>query len=61
MTNYDDDYVPRLLAMCVAGLLILAACMLYCLPRPIAIGAISWAMLSISVGVSFGHAVLNEP
>jgi hypothetical protein len=35
--------------------------MLHYLPRELAVIAISWAMLSISVGVSFGHAVLNEP
>jgi hypothetical protein len=39
----------------------MSTCMLHYLPRQLAMAMISWAMLSISVGVSFGHAVLSEP
>jgi len=45
----------------VAVLLIMAAFMLHYLPREFAMVMISWVMLSISVGISFGHCVLNEP
>ena len=61
MTHYDEERLPKLLATCVIGLLIMATCMLHYLPRQLAMIAISWVMLSISVGISFGHAVLNEP
>jgi len=46
---------------CVAALLFLAACMFHYLPRELAMIMVSWVMLSISVGISFGHCVLNEP
>jgi hypothetical protein len=61
LMHLDDGRVPRLLAACVVGLLIVMSCMFHYLPRQFALIAISWAMLSISVGISFGHAVLNEP
>jgi hypothetical protein len=61
LTQFDDKRLLRLLATCVVGLLIMATCMFHYLPRQFAVIAISWAMLSISVGISFGHAVLNEP
>jgi hypothetical protein len=61
LRHLDEARSLRLLVTCVVGLLILAACMLHYLPRQFAIIAISWAMLSVSVGVSFGHAVLNDP
>lgn len=58
----DDEYrLPRLLASCVVALLIMATCMLHYLPREFAMIVVSWSMLSISVGISFGHCVLNEP
>jgi hypothetical protein len=57
----DEDRLPRLLASCVAALLVMAACMFHYLPREFALIFVSWAMLSISVGISFGHCVLNEP
>ena len=61
LTQFDEErFLPRLLAACVIGLLIMVACMFHYLPRQFAMIAISWAMLSISVGISFGHAVLNE-
>jgi hypothetical protein len=61
LTHFDEKRLLGLLATCVIGLLILATCMLHYLPRELAMIAISWATLSISVGISFGHAVLNEP
>ena len=61
MTQFNEERLPRLLATCVMGLLIMATCKFHYLPRQFAMIAISWAMLSISVGISFGHAVLNEP
>ena len=57
----DDDRLPMLLASCVGVLLLLAACMFRYMPREYAMFVVSWAMLSISVGISFGHCVLNEP
>ena len=53
--------LPTLLASCVVVLPIMAACMFHYLPREFAMIVVSWAMLSISVGISFGHCVLNEP
>jgi hypothetical protein len=61
LPQIDEEGLPRLLATCVMGLLILVICMFHYLPRQFAMIAISWAMLSIPVGISFGHAVLNEP
>jgi hypothetical protein len=57
----DENRLPRLLASCVAGLLGLSIGMFHYLPREFAMIVVSWAMLSISVGISFGHCVLNEP
>jgi hypothetical protein len=57
----DETRVPRLLGSCVAMLLVMATCMFHYLPREFAMIVVSWAMLSISVGISFGHCVLNEP
>ncbi len=61
MTHDDEDRLPRLLASCVVVLLIMAAGMFHYLPKELAMIVFSWAMLSISVGISFGHCVLNEP
>ena len=61
MTQDDKNRLPRLLASCLAGLLVMATCMFHYLPREFAMVVVSWAMLSISVGISFGHCVLNEP
>ena len=61
MTHDDEDRLPRLLASCVVMLLIMAVGMFHYLPREVAMIGVSWAMLSISVGISFGHCVLNEP
>ena len=61
LTQNDEDRLPRLLISCVIGLLLMATCMLHYLPREFAMVLVSWAMLSLSVGISFGHCVLNEP
>jgi hypothetical protein len=61
MTKYDEGRLLRLLTTCVIAFLIVAACMFHYLPRQFAMIATCWAMLSISVGIGFGHAVLNEP
>jgi hypothetical protein len=61
LAQYDQNRLPMLLASCVALLLVMAACMFHYLPRELAMIVVSWAMLSISVGISFGHCVLNEP
>ena len=61
MTQEDETRLPRLLASCVVVLLVMATCMFHYLPREFAMIVVSWAMLSISVGISFGHCVLNEP
>lgn len=57
----DQERLPILLASCVAMLLFMTACMIRYLPGDLAAVAVSWVMLSLSVGVSFGHCVLNEP
>jgi hypothetical protein len=61
LTQEDENRLPRLLASCVVVLLVMATCMFHYLPREFAMIVVSWAMLSISVGISFGHCVLNEP
>lgn len=61
MTQDDVDRLPRLLVSCVAALLILASGLFHYLPRELAMIVVSWVTLSISVGISFGHCVLNEP
>jgi hypothetical protein len=61
LTQLEEERLPRLLATCVMGLLIMATCMFHYLPREFAMIVVCWAMLSISVGISFGHCVLNEP
>ena len=61
MTQGDEDRLPTLLVSCVAVLLIMAGCAFHYLPRDLAIIVVSWAMLSVSVGIWVGHGVLNEP
>jgi hypothetical protein len=62
LTQDDEDrLLPMLLASSVLVLLLLATCMFHYLPREFAMVVVSWSMLSISVGISFGHCVLNEP
>ena len=62
MTQDDEDrLLPILLASCVLVLLPMATCLFHYLPREFAMIVVSWSMLSISVGISFGHCVLNEP
>jgi hypothetical protein len=61
LTQEDETRLPRMLASCVVVLLVMATCMFHYLPREFAMIVVSWAMLSISVGISFGHCVLNEP
>lgn len=50
-----------MLVPCVALLTFITACMIHYLPSDFAVIAASWAMLSLSAGISFGHCVLNEP
>jgi hypothetical protein len=61
LIHEDEGRLPRLLASSVAVLLVMAACMFHYLPRELAMIVTSWSMLSLSVGISFGHCVLNEP
>jgi hypothetical protein len=61
LTHDEEDRLPRLLASCVVVLLVMATCMFHYMPRELAMIVVSWSMLSISVGISFGHCVLNEP
>jgi len=56
----DDDHLVRLLMYSIGLLLLMAACTIHFLPRQIAVVAVSWTILSLSVAVSFGHCVLNE-
>ena len=57
----DEDRLLPLLAASVTLLLILSAGLIHYLPRDLAAVAVSWAMLSVSVGIGFGHCVRNEP
>ncbi len=57
----DLDRLPRFLASGAAFLLLLAACTIHYMPRDFAIVLVSWMLLSLSVTMSFGHCVLNEP
>ncbi len=57
----DDDCLLPLLASSVVLLLVLSAGLIHYLPRDLAVVAVSWAMLSVSVGIGFGHCVRNEP
>lgn len=57
----EEDRLPGVLIACVVALLLVATCMFHYLPRELAMIMVSWMMLSISVGISFGHCVLNEP
>lgn len=61
MTKDDENALLRICALCVAVLLVLTVCMIRYLPSDFAIVLASWIMLSISVGVTFGHCVLNDP
>ena len=61
MIHDDEDRLPRLLATFVAVMLVLTGCLLSYLPREYAMIVVCWVMLSLSVGISFGHCVLNEP
>jgi hypothetical protein len=56
-----DDCTPGLLAWCVAVLLLMVAGALHYLPKDLAMIAVTWPMLSVSVGIWFGHGVLSEP
>lgn len=53
--------LPRILASYAAILLVLSAFVLNFLPREFAVVLVSWFTLSISVGITIGHCVLNEP
>jgi hypothetical protein len=61
LTDNNADRFPGLLASTLVLLLILATGMFHYLPREVAVIVVSWMMLSVSVGISFGHFVLNEP
>lgn len=61
MNDEDAARLPKLLASCVTVLLIMTACMIHYLPSQFAMIGVSWAILSLSVGICFGHCVLNEP
>jgi hypothetical protein len=57
----DHDRLAQFLVSAVAMLLVIAVGSIRLLPRECAIAAVSWAMLSVSAAISFGHFVLNEP
>jgi hypothetical protein len=56
MVRGEEDRIPGALAACIVALLLIATCMFHYLPRELAMILVSWVMLSISVGISFGHA-----
>jgi hypothetical protein len=53
--------MSRLPAWCVAVSLLMAAAAFHDLPKDLAMIAVAWPMLSVSVGIWFGHGVLSEP
>jgi hypothetical protein len=57
----DHDWMSRLPAWCVAVSLLMAAAAFHDLPKDLAMIAVAWPMLSVSVGIWFGHGVLSEP
>jgi formate/nitrite transporter FocA (FNT family) len=61
LAREDEDRMPRVLASFVAVLLVMTACLMHFLPREFAALVVTWVILSISVGISFGHCVLNDP
>jgi hypothetical protein len=61
LTQGGDKCLLRPLFACVAVLLVITACVLHYLPRDFAMIVVTWSMLSVSVGIWFGHGVLNEP
>ena len=48
-------------APCIMLLVLISACLIRYLPSELAAIAVSWIMLSLSVGIGFGHCVRNEP
>ncbi len=56
----DHDHWLGTLASCLTFLLVLTACAIHYLPSDVALVAVSWTMLSMSVSVFFGHCVLND-
>ncbi len=61
MIDEDEDRVFRLLTPVVLVLILISACAIRYVPGEVAAIAVSWIMLSISVGIGFGHCVRNEP
>jgi formate/nitrite transporter FocA (FNT family) len=57
----QDDYrLLGLLASCAVPLPVIAACLLRYTPREFAVVITAWMVVSVFVGVSFGHSVLND-
>ncbi len=61
MTTQDEHSLLSILAISMMLLLALTTCMIRFLPSDFVLVMVSWIMLSVSVGVTFGHCVLNEP
>ena len=61
MTQEDEDTLSIFLASCLAVLVFLTAFMIQFLPREISMFLVYWTLLSIPVGISLGHCVMNEP
>ena len=61
MTTQDEHSLFGILGVSVVLLLALTTCVIRFLPSDFALVMVSWIMLSVSVGVTFGHCVLNEP
>ena len=60
VAHNNEDWLPVLLMSCVAVMVVATACMIRYLPEEFAAIIVSWAMVSLSVGISFGHCVLSE-
>ena len=61
MTQDDEDTFPIFLASCLAVLVFLTAFVIQFLPWEISMFLVYWTLLSIPVGISFGHCVMSEP
>jgi hypothetical protein len=61
VAQHGEDRLPWLVTSFVAFLVVMTACMIRYLPQEFSIFIVSWTALSVSLGIAFGHGVLNEP
>ena len=61
MMRDNLDGMPGIAISYGAILLVLSVFVLNILPREFAVVLVSWFTLSIPIGITLGHCVLNEP